>query len=176
VLGERPSPRLFIAVAVAKCGVGLLAYASRDAFASAPVGFLLGLLAGLGWAVGTLLLKRARLTVPPIVSTGWQLIVAGVPITLAAFLIGSREPFMPSWTTILVIGYITVIPMALGNITWFSIVSKLPATASGLSAVMVPIVAMFAGAAFLGEPMGLLEMAATVCCASAMVAVLFRRS
>jgi drug/metabolite transporter (DMT)-like permease len=77
---------------------------------------------------------------------------------------------------LLVIGYITAIPMALGNLTWFSIVSKLPATASGLSAVMVPIVAMLTGAAFLGEPMGWTEFAAMCCCAGGMAVVLLRRS
>jgi drug/metabolite transporter (DMT)-like permease len=175
-LGERPSGRLFSAVALASCGVALLGYAARDAFASAPLGFFFGLLAGLGWAGGTLILKRAGLTVSPLVSTGWQLIVAGIPITIAALLFGTREPFMPSWTTILVIAYITGVPMAVGNLTWFSIVSKLPATVSGLSAVMVPIVAMVTGAAVLGEPLGWIEFAAMCCCAAGMAVVLLRRS
>ena len=78
-LRDRPSARLLVSVALAGCGVGLLAFAARSAFSSAPLGFVVGLSAGLGWAVGTLILKRARLTVPPIVSTGWQLLVAGVP-------------------------------------------------------------------------------------------------
>ena len=175
VLRESPSRRLFISVALASTGVGLLAYASRDAFVSAPMGFFLGLLAALGWAAGTLILKRARLSVAPIVSTGWQLIVAAIPISIVALFTGTREPFMPSWMTILVIGYITVIPMALGNLIWFSIVSMLPATVSGLSAVMVPIVAMATGAAFFGEPIGLVELAAMTCCAAAMAVTLIRR-
>ena len=82
---------------------------------------------------------------------------------------------MPSWTTILVIAYIMIMPMSLGNLTWFSIVSALPATVSGLSAVMVPIVAMVTGALFFGEPMGVLELSAMACCASAMAVALTSR-
>jgi drug/metabolite transporter (DMT)-like permease len=174
-LRERPSARLLVSVVLASCGVGLLAFAARSAFAFAPLGFVVGLTAGLGWAVGTLILKRARLTVPPIVSTGWQLVVAGVPITIVALLVGTREPFIPSWTTMLVIGYITIIPMSLGNVTWFSIVSILPASASGLSTVMVPIVAMLTGAIIRGEPLGPLEVASMLCCAAAMALVLLKR-
>ena len=175
-LRERPSARLLAGVVLAGCGVGLLAFAARSAFSSAPLGFVVGLAAGLGWAAGTLILKRARLTVPPIVSTGWQLVVAAVPIAIVALLSGTREAFIPSWTTMLVIGYITIVPMALGNVAWFSIVSVLPASVSGLSMVMVPMVAMLTGTVIRGEPLGPLEIASMLCCAAAMALVLLKRT
>jgi drug/metabolite transporter (DMT)-like permease len=174
-LRERPSRRLLAGVVLGACGVGLLAFAARSAYASAPLGFAAGLAAGLGWAGGTLILKRARLTVPSIVSTGWQLLIAAVPIAVVAALTGTREPFMPSWTTLLVIGYIAVIPMAMGNVAWFSIANVLPASVSGLSTVMVPVVAMFTGAFVRGEPLGPLEISAMVCCGAAMALVLLKR-
>jgi drug/metabolite transporter (DMT)-like permease len=175
VLRERPSARLVLAVVLAAGGVGCLAYAARGAYASAPMGFVCGLGAGLGWAVGTLILKRAELSVPSIVSTGWQLLIAGVPIAIIALLIGPREPFMPSWTTLIVIAYITIIPMSLGNVAWFAIATTLPASVSGLSAVMVPMVAMVTGALFLREPLGPLQLAAMACSACAMALVLIKR-
>ena len=85
---------------------------------------------------------------------------------------GTWEPFVPSWTTMLAIGYIIVMPMALGNVAWFSIASILPASVSGLSMVMVPIVAMLTGAIIRGEPLGPLEIASMLCCAAAMALVL----
>jgi drug/metabolite transporter (DMT)-like permease len=174
-LRERPSARLLLSVLLASCGVGLLVFAARSAFSSAPLGFIAGLSAGLGWAVGTLMLKRAQLTVPVIVSTGWQLLIAGIPITLVALLFGTREMFMPSWTTLLVIAYITIMPMSLGNVTWFSIANTLPTSVSGLSTVMVPMVAMLTGAIIRSEPLGPLEISAMVCCATAMALVLLKR-
>jgi drug/metabolite transporter (DMT)-like permease len=175
-LRERPSARLLAAILLAGCGVCLLVFAAGSAQTSSALGFGVGLSAGIGWAAGTLMLKRAGLTVPSIVSTGWQLVIAGVPIAVVALLAGTREPFVPSWTTVLVIGYITVIPMALGNVAWFSIASMLPASVSGLSTVMVPMVAMLTGAAVRGEPLGLLELAAMACSSAAMALVLLKRA
>jgi drug/metabolite transporter (DMT)-like permease len=175
VFKERLTARMLVGVVLATVGVAFLAYAARGAYASAPLGFVYGLAAGLGWAVGTLILKRANLTVPSLVSTGWQLLVAAVPITVVAFVMGTREAFMPSSTTVLVIGYIAIVPMTVGNVTWFAIVKNLPATVSGLSAVMVPMVAMVTGAMWLAEPLGVLQLAAMACSACAMGVVLVKR-
>lgn len=176
VLGEKASVRVICSVVLASGGVAFLAYASRYTYASAPLGFLLGLSAGVGWACGTLILKRAGLTVPPIVSTGWQLLIAGVPILLVALATGIREPFMPSWTSLGVMVYITIVPMALGNIAWFSIVDKMPASVSGLSTVMVPMVAMATGAVIGGEPLGALQLGAMACCGASVVLLVLKPS
>ena len=172
--GEKPSLRLVGSVALAGCGVACLAYAGRHSYASAPMGFLLGLVAGLGWACGTLILKRGGLTVSPIVSTGWQLLIAGVPIALVAVAAGTGPVFVPSWTTLLVIGYITIVPMALGNIAWFSIVEMLPASVSGLATVMVPMVAMVTGAIVRAEPLGPLQLVAMACCGASLLLVVLK--
>jgi drug/metabolite transporter (DMT)-like permease len=174
-LRERPSARLLASVALASAGVGLLAYAGREAFASAPLGFAVGLSAGVGWAAGTLMLKRAKLTTPVIVSTGWQLIVAGLPIAAVALATGSREAFLPTWTSVAAIAWVTLVPMALGNVTWFRIVVAVPAGVSGLSTVLVPVVAMLTGALVRNEPLGPLQLAAMACCATAMALVLLKR-
>lgn len=172
VIGERPSARLFTAVVLAGVGVGSLAVSSWSAYASAPVGFIAGLGAAFGWAVGTVILHRANLSTPSIVSTGWQLLIAGIPVTIIAIIQGPKELFVPSWTTVLVIGYITFIPMCLGNIAWFQIANNLPAAVSGISTVMVPIVAMITGALFFNEPLGPLQVLAMVSSACAVALVL----
>ena len=81
---------------------------------------------------------------------------------------------MPSITTIAVIAYITLVPMAIGNVTWFSIVGLLPANIAGLSSVMVPVVAMFSGALVLHEPLGPIQWAAMLCCASGLALALLK--
>lgn len=174
-LREKPTPRIFASLLLAICGVALLAFAARNAFSSAPLGFVVGLSAGLGWAIGTTILKHAQVTVPPLVSTAWQLIIAGVPLALVSILVGSRGFFMPSWTSIAVIGYITIVSMALGNVAWFHILDVLPTTVSGLAIVMVPIVAMLTGALLRNEPLGAIQIAAILCCAMAMGLVLLKR-
>lgn len=172
VWGERPSLRLGLAVALSGMGVGLLLARSMQAYANAPLGFALGLLAAFGWALGTLLLKRRPIKAPALVHTGWQLLVAAVPITAAALYFGDGMLFMPSWPSIAVIAYITLMPMALGNVVWFSIVRVLPANVAALSSVMVPVVAMVCGAIVYQEPLGLTQLIAMVCCASGLLLAL----
>jgi drug/metabolite transporter (DMT)-like permease len=175
LFGERPSPRMWIAVALAAAGVGLLLVPAHAAYASAPAGFLLGLLAGLGWAVGTVVLKRAAVPVPALVLTGWQLLIAAVPLWIGAVWIGWGHWFVPSWQTVVVITYITIVPMAIGNAAWFAIVGMLPASVAGLSSVMVPIVAMITGAIVHAEPLGPYQLGAMACSGSALALALTRR-
>lgn len=164
-MGQRPGGRVLLALAVGGLGVTLLIANGIDAYAKAPLGFALGLLAGLGWAAGTLILKRHPVPVSPLVLTGWQLLVAAVPIVIGAFYFGRGEWFMPSRESLLVIAYITLVPMAIGNVAWFSIVGLLPANIAGLSAVMVPVVAMVSGAIVHREPLGPVQLVSMLCCA-----------
>jgi drug/metabolite transporter (DMT)-like permease len=173
-LGQRPSPRVLLASAIGSAGVVLLIVDGISAYAKAPLGFALGLLAGVGWAVGTLILKRRPVPGSPLVTTGWQLLITGVPITIVAFALGGGGWHMPSTTSVLVIAYITLVPMAVGNAAWFSVVGLLPANIAGLSSVMVPVVAMISGAIVLGEPLGLVQWISILCC-TAGVALALRR-
>jgi drug/metabolite transporter (DMT)-like permease len=173
VLGERLSGRMLLGLLFGG-GAVLLMVPSLRAYASAPAGFALGLSAGLGWAIGTLILKRRKVIVPATVLTGWQLLITAVPTTLGALWLGDGQWFMPSWQTILVVAYIALIPMSVGNVAWFSIVGMLPVNVAGLSSIMVPMVAMVSGAVVHGEPLGLTQWAAMVCCAVSLSLVLLR--
>jgi drug/metabolite transporter (DMT)-like permease len=168
VLGQRLGARLLLAIALGGAAVLLLMARSFESYAQAPLGFALGLLAGVGWAVGTLILKRKPIDVPATVLTGWQLLIAAVPITLGALVLGDGQWFMPSWQSIAVIGYIALVPMGIGNVSWFAIVGLLPINVAGLSSIMVPIVAMISGALVHGEPLGPLQWTAMACCAAAL--------
>lgn len=168
LLGQRLSSRLLWALALGAAAVVLLMVRGLDAYAEAPAGFALGLLAGVGWAVGTLILKRRPVPVPALVLTGWQLLVAALPLTAGAFAFGEGPWFMPSVQSIVVIAWIALVPMAIGNAAWFAIVGLLPAQLAGLSSIGVPMVAMLSGALVHGEPLGALQWAAMTCSAIAL--------
>ncbi|MEJ6023117.1 DMT family transporter [Ramlibacter sp. PS4R-6] len=173
--GQRPTPRVLLALVIGFAGVLLLIINGMSAYAKAPLGFALGLLAGIGWAVGTQMLKRKPLPGSPLVTTGWQLLIASIPITLVALAQGGGEWHTPSMTTVLVIAYITFVPMAVGNAAWFSVASMLPANIAGLSTVMVPVVAMISGAIVLQEPLGPVQWISMLCCAAGVALALQRR-
>jgi len=174
VLGERLTGRLLLAVLLGGAAVMLLMVPGFSSYAQAPLGFALGLLAGLGWAIGTLILKRSRVNVPATVLTGWQLLITAVPITVGAFVFGDGHWFVPTWQSIAVIGYIALVPMCIGNVSWFAIVGMLPANVAGLSSVMVPVVAMISGAVVHGEPLGPMQWLAMACCAVALSLALLK--
>jgi drug/metabolite transporter (DMT)-like permease len=171
---QQPQARVMAALALGSAGVGLLIWRGADAYAAAPTGFALGLAAALGWALGTLILKARPIAAPSIVTTGWQLVIAAIPITLGALHFGSGSWFLPSASTVLVIADITLVPMAIGNVAWFSIVNLLPANVAGLMSVMVPVVAMVSGAWIHGEPLGLLQWTAASSCVAGLLLVLWR--
>ena len=174
LLGERLTARLAFALVLGAAGVGLLMAPNFQSYAKAPAGVVLGLLAGLGWAVGTLVLKRRAITVPVTVFTGWQLLVCGVPILLVTLAQSGHTWTLPSAASIAVIAYITIVPMALGNVLWFSIVGLLPASVAGLSAIMVPVVAMVTGAWMHGEPLGPREWLAMALSVAALWLAVFK--
>lgn len=172
-LGQAPSRRMLVGLLLAGSGVGLLLMGAQGSSANAAAGFALGLAAAVGWATGTILLKQAQLDMSAMVSTAWQLLIAGLPICVVAFISGSREWFIPSWETLAAIGYITLIPMAIGNVLWFSIVNRVPATVSGLSTMMVPVVAMITGCIVHHEPLGAMQLCAMALCCASLCVVLF---
>lgn len=173
--GQRLGLRMAAAVGLGAAGVALLMVDGMAAYARAPLGFGLGLLAGVGWAAGTLILKWRPIDVPALVLTGWQLIGAAVPIAIGAVMLGEGPWFWPSWTTVLVIGYIALVPMGIGNAAWFAIVGLLPGPVAALSSILVPVVAMIAGAIVHGEPLGLLQWLAVACCCGGLGLALIRR-
>jgi drug/metabolite transporter (DMT)-like permease len=172
VLGERLNARLVLALALGGVGVTVLMVDSFQAYAQAPLGLAVGLLSAIGWAIGTLILKRGNVQVPVLVLTSWQLLIGAVPMTLGALVLGDGQWFMPSWQTIAVIAWITLVPMCIGNVCWFAIVGLLPANIAGLSSVMVPVVAMISGAIVNGEPLGALHWLSMAACATALLLAL----
>ena len=123
---------------------------------------------------GTLILKRRPVPVPTTVLTAWQMLIISVPIVAGAFLLGDGQWSVPSGTSILVIVYITLVPICLGNVIWFEIVGMLPANVAGLSPIMVPVVALVSGAVIRGEPFGPVQWVAMACCVASLSLALLK--
>ncbi len=162
LFGERPGRWLAVAIALGALAVVVLMLPTILATGRVSGGFAWGLVAAIGWASGTIVLKRGAIQVPAPVLTGWQLLIAAVPICVIALFAGDHHYFMPTLTTVVAVSYITLVPMVIGNICWFRIVDLLPANVAGLSAILVPIVAMISGAVVLDEPLGPLQWLAMV--------------
>ncbi|MDO5102146.1 MAG: DMT family transporter [Lautropia sp.] len=171
---ERLNRRQQLALALGGASVLVLMLPALDSYAQAPLGLFLGLLCGFGWGLATVMLKRHPIPAPMMVLTGWQMLVAGLPILGMAWWQGDHQWFLPSPTSIAVITYIMLVPMLLGNLMWFTLVRWLPTQIVSLSPIMIPVVAMISGALVLGEPLGPRQWLAMMLSVSALALALFR--
>jgi len=170
--GERLTLRLAAALACGLATVLLLMWPNLGHASRAPIGALLGLTAGLAWAVGTLVLKRIDWGAPGLAITVWQIALSWLPMMLGTLVFADWNFFWPGTRSIVVVLYIGLIPMAIGTAIWFAIVGLLPTNVAALSSIAVPIVAMISGALINSEPLGILQIAALLCAVSAIWLVL----
>lgn len=171
-LGERLTLRLALALACGAAAVLLLLWPNIGKATQAPIGAAFGLIAGLAWAIGTLIIKRVSWGVPGIVVTAWQVLVSWFPVMLGTAIFAEWQFFWPSLQSIVVVAYIGLIPMAIGTAIWFVIVGLLPTNVAALSSIAVPIVAMISGVLINSEPFGILQIAALLCAVAAISLVL----
>ena len=176
LFGHTLDGRQWLALLLGTAGVIVLMIPAFASYAHAPLGLVYGLASGAGWALSTVLLKHRPIPVPTTVLTGWQLLLASVPVIIGAWLLGDHHWFMPSVSSLAAFTYITLVPMLFGNLLWFSLIQWLPPQLVSLSPIMIPMVAMVSGAIVLNEPLGWQQWLAMLLSASGLGLMLFRRS
>jgi drug/metabolite transporter (DMT)-like permease len=155
ILGERPTARKAIALAIGLSGVVVL-MSDRLHFGGATralLGIGCGLAASMLFALGTVLAKRRPLAMPPLAAVAWQLGISALP--LAAL---SRFE-AASWSQLSVNGwlglaYMATVSQTLAYITWFRALRLLPASTAAIGSLLVPIIGVCTAALTLGEPLG----------------------
>ena len=119
-------------------------------------------LAALGWAIGTVLIKKFAWGGMPVMAlTGWQQLIGGLPIVIGWWLL---EPFPDlgglSPQAAAGLAYAIVVGTVFCHAVYFKLVSLLPAHVAAISVLAVPAVGVISSAWLLGEPVGLAEAAA----------------
>lgn len=150
-------------------GLTILIGPELRALWAAPIGALLMLGASICWALGTVLLKYLRWTMPTILLTAWQLTLGGVPVMLGKFLL---EP-VPALASVSLAGalgtaYAALIGVLFCHYAWFKVVRLLPAAIAAIGTLGIPAVGVFASAWLLGEPVGASELSALALIISAL--------
>ncbi|QQS14379.1 MAG: DMT family transporter [Rhodospirillales bacterium] len=174
-LGERLSGRVALALVFGAATVGFLAVPNLGKIAGAPAGIGCALLAGIGWAAGTLIQKRADWRgVPPLVLTAWQMLIGAVPIIAGAALFAEWRWTPVSTPALLSLIWLTAVPTAVGTMIWFRIVHLLPANIASLSTILVPVVAVVGGVWAHGEPFGPWQALALASAVAALALALLR--
>jgi drug/metabolite transporter (DMT)-like permease len=177
VLDEKLTPRKIAGLALGLAGLGALVLPDWARIAAAPLGVLSVLTAAVGWAAGTVLMKRYRWSISSAQLSGWQILVGGVPIFIATpFLddpvaaLAALDPM--DW---LVLAYVLAVPMVLAQWIWVRLVRILPAGVAAIGSMAVPVVGVLSSAFLLGERIGLAELAALALVVGAIALVLAPR-
>jgi drug/metabolite transporter (DMT)-like permease len=162
ILGERPTARGVLALALGVAGIVVLLGARGGS--SGPAlgpeklpGVALALAAAILFALGAVASRRSPLALPPLASVAWQVGLGCLPMVLAGLLFerpdaGALSPL--GWAAM---AYMAAVPMGLCYLTWFAALRRLsPATAS-VATLLTPLVGVVAAAFALGEPLGVRE-------------------
>ena len=170
ITGERITRPRLAALGLGLSGLAALVVPDAAALWEAPAGTLFMLGAALSWAIGTLLTKARRWTVPTDALTGWQLVLGAVPIALGAALslVGAGDAGLTSrlgslsWAALLGTAYSTFVGVIFCHWAWFRLVAILPAAVAAIGTLGIPIVGLFTSALVLGESVGPAELTALV--------------
>ena len=164
LLGERPSARVVLGVALAFCGVALTV-----AEPSAPVPVvptLLVIAAGLSFAVGSVLTKRYG-PFEPMKLMAWMSLFT-VPQVLLASLVMEHGQLaslrMASPTAWLAFAYTVLIGAVAGWGLWFWLIARCSMTRVAPFGLLLTVFAIAAGVVFLHEPVSLTLLAGASIC------------
>lgn len=163
-LGERLDRRRWLGLGFGIAGLTALGWPMVGA-GSVSFGLLLALLAGISWALGTIVMKRFPVPTPPITLTAWQLaagsLVAAVGMALfepqvLANGIAWREFRTGTWIALF---HHIVFSQSLAYMIWYRLLSRLPAGTLSLSTLMVPAIGVVSSVLLLGEAPTLADFA-----------------
>jgi drug/metabolite transporter (DMT)-like permease len=117
-----------------------------------PAGGLALLAAAVGWATGTLLSRGDKLTAPPLVAAGMQMLCGGVALVAAGLVAGELGDVQaPSWRSVLAVAYLVVFGSLLAFSAYAWLLRNAQVSLVATYAYVNPVVAVFLGAVFLGE-------------------------
>jgi drug/metabolite transporter (DMT)-like permease len=153
-LGERPSPRRWLGLALGLSGVGLMLSQDAARLVAAPAGVLAMLAAALSWALGSLVLKRRAWATPNLALVGWQSVVGGVPLAVAVPLFDAGAPGPLSPTGWFALAYTILVGTVFGVWAWFRCVQLLSISVASLGVLLVPVVGLGSSALLLDEALG----------------------
>lgn len=150
-LGQRLTRRTLIAVVAVAVAIGLLTSSEFTKLAGRPLGIVWMEIAAISWAIGTLMMRRARLTLPVETLTVWMMILSSVCLWLIAF---ASEPWPawqfsgPMWISL---AYGAFINYGFAQTLWTSLARHLPPATSAMSVMAIPLVGTLGATFIVGE-------------------------
>jgi drug/metabolite transporter (DMT)-like permease len=151
--GERLPAAGWAGVLLGLIGLGVLLWPKLSAGAGSELyGEVALLSATLCWTSGSLCSKRIVLTVPPLVATGWQMLIAGVVFSLIAARAGALTHFAPAPAGWLALGYLVIFGSCIAFTAFGWLLQHVPAAKVMTYAYVNPVIAVLLGCLLRDEP------------------------
>jgi len=151
--GERLAPTGWTGVALGLIGLGVLFWPKLVTGSRSDLrgeGALV--LAALCWACGSLYSKRVTWTVSPLVATGWEMLFAGIILSLIAAGAGDFSHSAPNGAAWLALAYLVVCGSCLAFSAYIWLLQHVAAAKVTTYAYVNPVIAVALGWMFLDEP------------------------
>lgn len=113
------------------------------------------LVAVIGWANGTLYSKYKKVSVDPLMGAAFQMLIAGVILTLLGFSIGEYSFIKTTDAGLYSLLYLIVFGSLIGYTSYIYAVAHLPISLVSTYAYINPVIAVFLGWLVLSEPLNI---------------------
>lgn len=163
VLGERQTVLRTIALVMAFAGLASIMGGNGFAASEAKLpGIVMALVGAAGFALGTVLLKKYPIRLPPITAAAWQIGTGCLPVAIAGLAIETSHLALVTPIGWALLVYSTVVQFCIAYVSWFAALSRLPASVAAIGTMAVPVIGVVASALALGEPLGPGQIAALI--------------
>lgn len=150
VLREQFDPVRLIGLALCANGLTILLWPLAAGGFPPTVVFSLG--CALSWAIATVYLKWADVTVAPLANAAWQLLIGCLLLGIGMLAFDHYPRLWPLQTpSMLAVIYIGVFGTGLAHFLWWSIIGRLPTMTASIGVLLVPVVGVTASTIILGE-------------------------
>ncbi len=179
VLQDKFTLRVGIALLLGTAGVLALMSESLISWFGGPLnhelllGAILMIIAAWCWALGTVMMKRWKIPMNTVVLTGWLLLLASIPVLIAAVFVDGLPQKIPSQLALWGVLYNVFIAFMFCYWAWVRLVSLVPVSVSSLSSLITPLIGVLSGVLLLGEQPGWPEFSATILILGAVAVVNF---
>jgi len=117
-----------------------------------PASLFLSLGCALSWAIATVYVKWADITVSPLTSAAWQLVLGAALIGTGMLIFDHYPRLWPiSMQSVLAILFMSLFGIGLAHFLWWTIVARLPAVTASIGSLLTPVIGVTASALVLGE-------------------------
>lgn len=170
--GEKLTRRVAVASVAVLIAIGLLLADELASLSGRPLGILWMEGAALSWALGTLMMRRATLSLSVEALTVWMMVLAAAALWALAVMLEPVPAFRFTGVMWMSLAYAVLINYGFAQIIWFGLARHLPPATSAMSLMATPLIGTLSATLIVGEQPGWHDLLAVAFVMAAIAAVL----